>query len=434
MPNVARSRVIGASADRVWELVADPHNLPRWWPETSRVEDVEGAPGARRSRFTQVMKTSKGRTVRADFRCTASTEGRAHRLEPAARGHPVRGVSPRGGARGPARPRRAGRVGRRDERHGRGPAQAARHVAARLADDAAGDRPDAEPGARRDRAAVAGRRDRHDVDPRPMLRRDTAFDRWGEEGQAPELGAAAAGDARRADRRRRSRWPRVPLESIDASAGRSRSPMPWSRRRAGRTPSASSDEDRIRHAAGKGYPDLIRMRAAAHRAAPDAVLAPADADAVAAVLAACSNERIAVVPFGGGTSVVGGVDPERGAFERLVSLDLTALREVDVDPISMTARLGPGLRGPGGGGGAERGRLHARALPAVLPLRDDRRLRRDPLRGPGVERIRALRCRSSPRSSSPPRSGSMRTLVDAAHGRRAVAARARRSARRASSA
>jgi uncharacterized protein YndB with AHSA1/START domain len=76
MPNVARSRVIGASADRVWRLVADPHNLPRWWPETSRVEDVEGDPGSRRSSFTQVLKTSKGRTVRADFRCTASTAGR----------------------------------------------------------------------------------------------------------------------------------------------------------------------------------------------------------------------------------------------------------------------------------------------------------------------------------------------------------------------
>ena len=76
MPNVARSRMIGASAERVWGLVSDPHNLPRWWPETSRVEDVEGPPGSRRSSFTQVMKTSKGRTVRADFRCTASTEGR----------------------------------------------------------------------------------------------------------------------------------------------------------------------------------------------------------------------------------------------------------------------------------------------------------------------------------------------------------------------
>lgn len=75
MPTVARSRVIGASSDAVWSLVSDPHNLPRWWPETARVEDVEGGPGARRGRFTQVMTTSKGRSVRADFRCTAATAG-----------------------------------------------------------------------------------------------------------------------------------------------------------------------------------------------------------------------------------------------------------------------------------------------------------------------------------------------------------------------
>lgn len=76
MPTVARSRVIGASTAAVWSLIADPDNLPRWWPETNRVEGVEGAPGARRSRFTQVMKTGKGRLVRADYRCTAATAGR----------------------------------------------------------------------------------------------------------------------------------------------------------------------------------------------------------------------------------------------------------------------------------------------------------------------------------------------------------------------
>lgn len=76
MPNVARSRSIPASAERVWALVADPHNLPRWWPETVRVEDVRGEPGASRSRFTQVFETKKGTPVRADFRCTAASAGR----------------------------------------------------------------------------------------------------------------------------------------------------------------------------------------------------------------------------------------------------------------------------------------------------------------------------------------------------------------------
>ena len=76
MPNVARSRTIPTSGERVWALVSDPHNLPRWWPETVRVEDVQGQAGAKRSRFTQVFTTSKGTAVRADFRCTAATAGR----------------------------------------------------------------------------------------------------------------------------------------------------------------------------------------------------------------------------------------------------------------------------------------------------------------------------------------------------------------------
>ncbi len=59
---------------------------------------------------------------------------------------------------------------------------------------------------------------------------------------------------------------------------------------------------------------------------------------------------MAVVPFGGGTSVVGGVEPLRGAHRRLISLDLGRLREVEVDPRSLTARLGAGLRGPRGRG------------------------------------------------------------------------------------
>jgi uncharacterized protein YndB with AHSA1/START domain len=76
MPTVQRSREIPAAPRDVWRLLADPHNLPRWWPETVRVESVDGAPGSRRSRFTQVFETQKGSAVRADYRCTASTEER----------------------------------------------------------------------------------------------------------------------------------------------------------------------------------------------------------------------------------------------------------------------------------------------------------------------------------------------------------------------
>jgi alkyldihydroxyacetonephosphate synthase len=105
-------------------------------------------------------------------------------------------------------------------------------------------------------------------------------------------------------------------------------------------------EDRLRHAAGSGYVDLARLRSGHLDDAPDAVLVPADAAAVGRLIDACAANDVAVVPFGGGTSVVGGVEPLRGNHQGLISLDLTALREVVVDDTSLTARLGAGLRGP----------------------------------------------------------------------------------------
>jgi alkyldihydroxyacetonephosphate synthase len=108
----------------------------------------------------------------------------------------------------------------------------------------------------------------------------------------------------------------------------------------------AAPEDRLRHAAGRGYADLVHLRAGRLEKAPDAVLLPEDADAVRRVLEACTAEGVAVVPFGGGTSVVGGVAPLRGSHSRLVSLDLSRLREVEADRRSLTARLGAGLRGP----------------------------------------------------------------------------------------
>jgi alkyldihydroxyacetonephosphate synthase len=105
-------------------------------------------------------------------------------------------------------------------------------------------------------------------------------------------------------------------------------------------------EDRLRHAHGSGYVDLARLRSGRLDDAPDAVLVPGDAAAVGRLIDACATHGVAVVPFGGGTSVVGGVEPLRGDHQALISLDLTALREVTVDQTSLTARLGAGLRGP----------------------------------------------------------------------------------------
>jgi alkyldihydroxyacetonephosphate synthase len=106
-------------------------------------------------------------------------------------------------------------------------------------------------------------------------------------------------------------------------------------------------EARVLHAAGKSYPDLVRQRAGECEPAPDAVVYPQDRGQVTAVLEACADAAVAVVPFGGGTSVVGGVAPLRGDFPAVVALDLGRLdRLVAVDPESLTAVLEPGLRGP----------------------------------------------------------------------------------------
>ncbi|MFE7565472.1 FAD-binding oxidoreductase [Streptomyces sp. NPDC057539] len=104
-------------------------------------------------------------------------------------------------------------------------------------------------------------------------------------------------------------------------------------------------ESRVRHTRGKSTTDLLRIRAGAVDDAPDAVVVPADHDEVLAVLRACSARRVAVVPFGGGTSVVGGLAP--GAPDCFIALDLRGMNRLTaLDTVSRTAVLQPGLRGP----------------------------------------------------------------------------------------
>ena len=108
----------------------------------------------------------------------------------------------------------------------------------------------------------------------------------------------------------------------------------------------SDDEDRLRHALGKGYADLARVRIGELDTAPDAVVLPADAAHLGRILEACAAAGVAVVPFGGGSSVVGGIEALRGDHSAVISLDLAELRTVAVDERSLTATLGAGLRGP----------------------------------------------------------------------------------------
>jgi alkyldihydroxyacetonephosphate synthase len=98
---------------------------------------------------------------------------------------------------------------------------------------------------------------------------------------------------------------------------------------------------------GKSTPDLLRARAGDLSDAPDAVVRPGDHDEVQGVLEVAARHRVAVVPFGGGTSVVGGLVARREGYAGVISLDLVRMKRLlAVDPVSMTATLEPGLRGP----------------------------------------------------------------------------------------
>jgi uncharacterized protein YndB with AHSA1/START domain len=66
LSSATRSRVLSAPVAEVWKVIEDPYQMPRWWPEVERMEGVE------EDRFTQVFKTRRRRTVRADFRVLAS--------------------------------------------------------------------------------------------------------------------------------------------------------------------------------------------------------------------------------------------------------------------------------------------------------------------------------------------------------------------------
>jgi alkyldihydroxyacetonephosphate synthase len=106
-------------------------------------------------------------------------------------------------------------------------------------------------------------------------------------------------------------------------------------------------ETRVLRCRGKSYLDLLAQRAGDCEGAPDAVVRPADHDQVAAVLRACVEANLAVVPFGGGTSVVGGLEASREGFAGIVSLDLGRMDALEsIDERSLTAVFAPGIRLP----------------------------------------------------------------------------------------
>ena len=109
--------------------------------------------------------------------------------------------------------------------------------------------------------------------------------------------------------------------------------------------------ERVSHAYGKSYRDLVRARRGEFPHPPDLVAMPSDESEIAAILDWCATSHTAAIPYGGGTSVSGGLesefDPANLGSEHSVSIDLTGLGSlIEVDTISRTARIQAGMRGP----------------------------------------------------------------------------------------
>ena len=166
---------------------------------------------------------------------------------------------------------------------------------------------------------------------------------WGYEDQAPtatQLREAAEGIRERFGFGGEVERP-VPLEEVELRESRLKAPSGFG--------DLFSDGryERVSHALGKAYRDVVRGFYGKFENPPDLVAFPRDESEIEAVLSWAEAEGAAVIPFGGGTSVCGGVEPRVG--ERpVVSLDLQRLdRVLEVDPHSLAARIQAGATGPG---------------------------------------------------------------------------------------
>ncbi len=283
MPTARRSRTIAAPAAGAVGADRDPHHLPRWWPRVTRVEDVED------DAFTEVMRTRKGKLVRADFELVALRRGRARAdagssaIEGTPFARVLRVGRDRAAARRPAR--RDGDRGHDRAAPGDGCRRLRRATARFLRLVAALRRRAwcAAPPPRRSRrrwTASSGSVAEPHATPAQM--------RWWGWGDARAPAGAARARARASCARRvgLAERPRPPVALEQRARSRRRALTRGDARpRCARSsaPSASRDghRERVLHAAGKGYPDLVRLRAGEPEGAPDAVVYPARARAAA---------------------------------------------------------------------------------------------------------------------------------------------------------
>jgi alkyldihydroxyacetonephosphate synthase len=165
---------------------------------------------------------------------------------------------------------------------------------------------------------------------------------WGFEDQAPsaaQLAEAAAGIRARFGFGGEVRAA-VPLEEVEVRAPRLRRPEAFG------DLFTDAKYERVSRALGKAYRDVVRGHRGEFEHPPDLVALPRDCSEVETVLGWAEAEGAAVVPFGGGTSVVGGVEPRLGD-RPVVTMDLRRLdRVVEVDPTGLAARIEAGATGP----------------------------------------------------------------------------------------
>jgi len=135
----------------------------------------------------------------------------------------------------------------------------------------------------------------------------------------------------------------VPLDSVELPESRLKAPKRFAEM-------FSADRyERISHSLGKAYRDVVRGFRGEFENPPDLVAYPESVEDVDIVLSWCADAGAAVIPFGGGTSVVGGVEPRmRQEYAAVVSIDLKRMdRVLEVDAVSRAARIQAGATGPG---------------------------------------------------------------------------------------
>ena len=168
---------------------------------------------------------------------------------------------------------------------------------------------------------------------------------WGFEDQQPTLEQARAAAPTLSERLGLTLGdPEQPVALEQVALPEPRIPVP-----AALAEIASAEKhERVCHALGKSYVDVVRGFRGVFESPPDFVVRPREEQELERVLEWCSAERVAAIPFGGGTSVVGGVTPELGpGHNGAVSIDLAALGGLlELDEVSRAARIGAGATGP----------------------------------------------------------------------------------------